>query len=213
MHQQRRAFADSIQAERPVEVAKPGSAADAGALERMVRAAAQDDAAAWDWLVNRLGACVLRAARVQGLTHHDAEDAAQATWARLFRQIHRIHKPESLPAWLMTTARREGLRLRHRGTREQLMGDEPTAEVPVATDFDSALVAAACNDAIARALHGLPERHRALMRALLAEPAPSYAEVSARLGMPIGSIGPIRGLCLTRLRRDEALRELLDPDH
>jgi hypothetical protein len=34
------------------------------------------------------------------------------------------------------------------------------------------------------------------MHALLAEPASSYAEVSVRLGMPIGSIGPIRGQCL-----------------
>ena len=93
------------------------------------------------------------------------------------------------------------------------MGDEPTVEVAVASDLDRALVATACREAVALALHGLPDRHRALMCALLAEPAPSYAEVAARLGIPIGSIGPIRGLCLTRLRRHEALRALLEPEH
>jgi hypothetical protein len=58
------------------------------------------------------------------------------------------------------------------------------------------------------ALRGLPERHRALMHALLAHPTPSYAEVSATLGIPIGSIGPIRGQCLIRLRDHPALRDL-----
>ena len=51
------------------------------------------------------------------------------------------------------------------------------------------------------------------MRALLAEPAPSYAELSARLEIPIGSIGPIRGLCLSRLRQHDGLRELYELDH
>jgi hypothetical protein len=50
------------------------------------------------------------------------------------------------------------------------------------------------------------------MHALIAEPAPSHAEVSARLGIPIGSIGPIRAKCLARLRGHETLRELLDLD-
>ena len=40
------------------------------------------------------------------------------------------------------------------------------------------------------------------MESLLAEPEPSYAEISDRLGIPIGSIGPIRGRCVTRLRRE-----------
>jgi hypothetical protein len=40
------------------------------------------------------------------------------------------------------------------------------------------------------------------MESLLAEPEPSYAEISDQLGIPIGSIGPIRGRCVTRLRRE-----------
>ena len=48
------------------------------------------------------------------------------------------------------------------------------------------------------------------MRAFVTEPEPSYAEVAARLGMPIGSIGPIRARCLARLRKQTALRELLE---
>jgi DNA-directed RNA polymerase specialized sigma24 family protein len=47
------------------------------------------------------------------------------------------------------------------------------------------------------------------MRMLIAEPAPSYAEISAALDIPVGSIGPIRQRCLARLRRNRELVDLL----
>jgi hypothetical protein len=42
------------------------------------------------------------------------------------------------------------------------------------------------------------------MESLLAEPAPSYTDVSRRIGIPIGSIGPTRGRCVKRLRQELA---------
>ena len=38
------------------------------------------------------------------------------------------------------------------------------------------------------------------MRSLFDEQEPSYDEISQLLGIPKGSIGPIRGRCLARLR-------------
>ncbi|WP_448643014.1 hypothetical protein [Geodermatophilus sp. URMC 63] len=38
------------------------------------------------------------------------------------------------------------------------------------------------------------------MELLLASPAISYQEIGARLGMPVGSIGPTRARILARLR-------------
>jgi DNA-directed RNA polymerase specialized sigma24 family protein len=72
------------------------------------------------------------------------------------------------------------------------------------------VLAAMRSGALSQALSDLPERHRDLMLALAAEPPLSYAEISALLGVPIGSIGPIRGRCLERLRSLPALRELLE---
>ncbi len=43
------------------------------------------------------------------------------------------------------------------------------------------------------------------MRMLTADPAPSYAEISRTLEMPLGSIGPIRARALERLREDDGL--------
>ena len=39
----------------------------------------------------------------------------------------------------------------------------------------------------------------------MAETEPSYQEVSAALGMPIGAIGPTRRRCLERLAQDPQL--------
>ena len=59
--------------------------------------------------------------------------------------------------------------------------------------------------ALTRALDHVTERERALLNVLLSEPEPSYAEISAALGMPIGSIGPTRGRAIARLRSDHDL--------
>ena len=46
----------------------------------------------------------------------------------------------------------------------------------------------------------IPERCRRLLRVLMADPPPAYADVAVALDMPIGSIGPTRARCLERLR-------------
>jgi RNA polymerase sigma factor (sigma-70 family) len=177
-------------------------------VARMTRAAAEGDTVAWDWLVGRFHARLVSAARGQGLAHHDAEDAAQATWIRLTGHIGRLRDPGSLTAWLITTAQREGLRIGRRRRRER-----PVDELPIVTsveaDHDRELLAGLRSAALLRALGELPERQRDLMLALASEPAPSYEEISARLGLPIGSIGPTRARCLARLRREPELLELL----
>ena len=47
----------------------------------------------------------------------------------------------------------------------------------------------------------LPERCRTLIRALMADPAPSYEDIAAAFDIPIGSIGPTRARCLEQLKR------------
>ena len=43
---------------------------------------------------------------------------------------------------------------------------------------------------------------------LVSEQEPTYDEIAAALGMPIGSVGPTRGRCLDRLQRRMAVVEL-----
>ena len=55
--------------------------------------------------------------------------------------------------------------------------------------------------AIQWALARLSDQERRLALLLFSEPSPSYLQVSARLSMPLGTIGPTRGRILKKLRR------------
>ena len=48
------------------------------------------------------------------------------------------------------------------------------------------------------------------MELMLSEPPLDYRQVSARTGIPTGSIGPIRGRCCARLGKDPAVRAFRD---
>jgi RNA polymerase sigma factor (sigma-70 family) len=173
-------------------------------LRDTLAAAKARDPFAWSALVERFRSHVLRVARSFGLDSHQADDVAQETWLRLYRNLEGVRDPDALGAWLTTTARRESLRVLRR--REPVTDTEPDDQPAAEIDFDDALVHAQRRDAVGRALGALPQRHRDLMYALMAEPALSYAEISDQLGIPVGSIGPIRGRCLARLQ-DELHRQ------
>ena len=48
-----------------------------------------------------------------------------------------------------------------------------------------------------------------LIALLVADPPAPYAEISARLGIPVGSIGPTRRRCLDKLRQRPAIAALI----
>ena len=56
------------------------------------------------------------------------------------------------------------------------------------------------NEDVRAAVARLPARDQLLLGALMSDCAPNYDIVSERLGIPRGSIGPLRRRALTRLR-------------
>jgi hypothetical protein len=66
--------------------------------------------------------------------------------------------------------------------------------------------------ALHEAFTRLPPGCQRLIAVLMEDPPVPYAQISARLGIPIGSIGPSRRRCLERLRRDPVIAALLDAD-
>jgi RNA polymerase sigma factor (sigma-70 family) len=182
---------------------RAGRAQDAE-LDHLVRAAKTGDAEAWSALVDRYNARLRCVARRHRLGAQDVEDVLQTTWLRLLEHIERVREPGAVGAWLETTARRESLRIVRSGRQEELSDAEHLGEAVAPVD-EQRLVAAERRTALAAAVDRLPGRDRELLGLLCAEPARSYAEISDRLDMPIGSIGPTRARCLDRLRRDPAL--------
>jgi RNA polymerase sigma factor (sigma-70 family) len=180
----------------------------------LLAAAAAGDSSAWNAIVDQYNGLLWSIARGYRMSTADSADAVQTTWLRLVEHLDRIEDPSRLPGWLATTVRRECLRMLRRAKREQPSFDEDG--LPDLADdsepLDSALLVEERDAALWQALQQMPERCRLLIRVLMASPPPSYAEVSAALDMPIGSIGPTRQRCLDRLRRiAEADGALVDP--
>jgi DNA-directed RNA polymerase specialized sigma24 family protein len=55
----------------------------------------------------------------------------------------------------------------------------------------------------------LDPRCQQLLGLLVHDPPIPYAEIGAKLGMPVGSIGPSRARCLDKLRRSPPLAALI----
>jgi DNA-directed RNA polymerase specialized sigma24 family protein len=115
-------------------------------------------------------------------------------------------------AWLQTTARHASVRTAIAARREEPVDQEALVEPPAPAEAGDPLEAAERSAALADALQQLPQRHQKLMQMLLADSAPSYAEISAALDMPIGSIGPTRARCLERLRGAQDLMSVMRED-
>jgi RNA polymerase sigma factor (sigma-70 family) len=179
----------------------------------LVTAAAAGDKAAWQALVERFSGLVWSIARAHRLSRADAADVSQTTWLRLAENIHKLNNPERVGAWLATAARRECLshiRLSARTVPTDdvaLFDDGAARDSP--TEAEVLHAEAEREEALRarqlwRALGRLPDRCQRLLRILMASPPPSYAEVAAALGLPVGGIGPTRARCLQRLREELA---------
>jgi RNA polymerase sigma factor (sigma-70 family) len=168
----------------------------------LVRAAAAGDRAAWDAIVSRYVALLWAVALRHGLSESDAADVVQTTWLRLLEHIDDIRDPARLGSWLATTAQREALRcIAHR--RRHVLNDDAVAfDGPdrLLAPLDEALINREQAAAARTAMDTLPPTWRSLVELLIQDPPPSYEEIGADLGVPIGSIGPTRGRCVRRLR-------------
>jgi RNA polymerase sigma factor (sigma-70 family) len=158
---------------------------------------------AWNAIVDRFTNLLWSVARGHRLSTADAADVVQTTWLRLVEHLHEIREPERLTAWLITTARRESLRVVGLSRREDVGGaDDLAANMPDERDgpIDSGQLLDERDALLWHCFGQLNERCQQILRALMASPPPSYAEVSSALDLPVGSIGPTRGRCLDRLR-------------
>ena len=167
----------------------------------LVVAASHGDRSAWERLVDAYVGLIWAITRSYRLSDGDAQDVSQTTWLRLVENIDRLSDPARVGAWLATTARRECLRVLRHARRQVLLAEweEMDDFDPGGVEVDTALLRAEQDDAVRVALEQLPARCQALLGLLMLDPPPSYDEVSAALGMPIGSIGPTRGRCLHKL--------------
>lgn len=170
--------------------------------------------AAWSTLVRRYQRLVYTVPRRAGLAAEAAADVFQATFARLFEHLPRIEDTSRVRAWLVTTARRETLRVLELQARVVDLAIAPTGEednpdgvdafdqLPATEPLPEALLADLQDlDRLRSAVDRLEPRQRQFVELLFLQDEPlPYAEIAARLGIAEGSIGPTRARVLAKLR-------------
>ena len=137
-------------------------------------------------------------------------------WLHLVDHLDDLRDPAAMPGWLATTTRRQCIRTRRSAARlPQATGPLIDPDNMADTDAmlaEDELIVAERHAALRQAVSDLPHGCRELITLLTVDPPLSYAEISARLGIPIGSIGPSRSRCLDRLRRHPAIAVLMEAD-
>jgi RNA polymerase sigma factor (sigma-70 family) len=179
----------------------------------LVTRARNGDKQAWDALVERYTPLIWSICRRYRLGGADAEDVGQAVWLHLVEHLDNLRDPAALPGWLTTTTRRECCRvLRATGKLPadgQVLENMPDEQTATA---EHELLVAERNTALREAFARLPLSFQRLLALLIADPPVPYTEISARLGIPVGSIGPNRRRYLDRLRHDPAIARLINAE-
>jgi RNA polymerase sigma factor (sigma-70 family) len=194
---------------------RDGWVRDDPAVTGLVTRARSGDKRAWDLLVERYSPLIWSICRRHRLDSADAEDVGQTVWLKLVEQLDGVRDPAALPGWLATTTRRECLRALSpaRGTHaaEYVPDLENVPDAQTWTPEDDMLVVER-HAALHEAFMALPPDARRLIVLLIEDPPVPYAQISARLGIPVGSIGPNRSRCLDKLRRHPAIAALISAD-
>jgi RNA polymerase sigma factor (sigma-70 family) len=190
-------------------------ARDDQAVTDLVACARRGSGPAWNALIELYAPLISSICRRHRLDRVDAEDVSQSVWLCLVAQLDKIREPAALPGWLATTTRRECVRMvrTEHGPHAVICAlDEENLPDPRAEVAEQELLAAERQAALREAITHLPPACQQLVAELTMDPPPPYAEVSARLGIPVGSIGPTRSRCLDRMRRYPAIAALIDAD-
>ena len=179
---------------------------DASDKADLIRRAADGDEAAWIEIVHEYSGLLHAVVRGCRLSPAQAQDAVQATWLRLLEHLGDVRNPACLPGWLRTTAFRVALEIIKESRREAPLehyqeGTPATCVLSAETDRPEAAVLRHDRERLLRAvLTTLSPREQRLLQLLVSPAQPSYEQIGAELGMPVGSIGPTRGRLLRRLR-------------
>jgi RNA polymerase sigma factor (sigma-70 family) len=165
---------------------------------------------AWQEIIRRYSPLVSSVCRRYGVVGADADDVGGTVWLRLVVNLVRIREPEALPGWLSTTVRHECLTLLRNRHRE-IPNDQQIID-RVEPAADESLLTRERRAVVRHAVTLLPRRDQELLSMLFSDPPMSYADISRRLGIAVGAIGPTRQRCLARLRRIDAIEALLGDD-
>ncbi|MGH3905481.1 MAG: RNA polymerase sigma factor [Pseudonocardiaceae bacterium] len=168
--------------------------------------------ASWREIVDRFDDHLRCVARARGLDGATAADVVQQTWLAAVANVDALREAQALAGWLHRILYRECLRTFRLRCRETphidetdltdyprngrtVMCSEPRSPEEEALRVEQRML-------VQMARRRLSRRDQDLLALLMADPPLPYTEISRRLGVPMGSIGPTRARCFARLRRE-----------
>jgi len=172
------------------------------------------NARSWAELVRRYQSLVYAVCTRSGLSLADAGDCFQQTWMLLYQNRRKLHDPSRLSAWLVTTAKREALRLRRLAEKSavelngsivdnpaQISGHSSALTSPDPLP-DEKLEELERQAQLEIALRELDTRcQKVLEEFFFAPEEKTYREIARSLGVAANTLGPLRRRCLERLKR------------
>ena len=172
---------------------------------RLVARCTAGEARAWEALVRRHERLVYAIGRSFRLNDEDLADVFQDVFAALLKGMPRLREGRALVRWLASTTERIARTVALRRRREAARTDHEDGAIDRLEDerepIGSEVEHAEREHQVRLALGAVSERCKRLLEALYYEdPTPSYGDLSQRLGMPVGSLGPTRARCIERLR-------------
>lgn len=192
-----------------MRASRPGLAVrDDPVVVALVTRACGGDSAAWEEIVERYAPLVWSICARFSLSKQDGQDVAQNVWMLLVEHLGELRQPAALPGWLAKTTHRECLRVVTTARKTERLGtglDDSEQFVDPTIIIDEEILMAEQSAALRAAFAELPPRCQQLLGMLTSDPPYSYLEISAKLQIAVGSIGPQRARCLERMRKSGAL--------
>ncbi len=166
----------------------------------LIHRAADGDQAAWEEIVRRYARLIISVTRSFRFEPEEVRDVSQVVWLRLVEKLGTLREPDAIAGWIAVTTRNECIRrqrLRRRPAVEHRLLDLSERErSPEDSTIDSLE-----RTHVRTCFHQLDERCQQLLALLTADVEGGYAAISELISAPIGSIGPTRARCLSRLRQ------------
>jgi RNA polymerase sigma-70 factor (ECF subfamily) len=177
----------------------------------LVEAARRGDAASLGLLLERYRAPLYGVA-LRMLGHgQEAQDAVHDTFLVALRKLDQVRDPAAVGGWLHSILRNV-CRMRMRAAQaEVLLAELPPERKPVETSVEESIDHLALRDWVWTALARLPEALRITAMLRYFGSYPSYEELSATLGVPVGTIRS--RLNQVKLKLAEALLETAGLEH
>jgi RNA polymerase sigma factor (sigma-70 family) len=170
--------------------------------EQLIHRCLDGDQQAWAALIDRYKKLIYSIPMKLGM-HQDAGDIFQAVCVSWLANLSQLRQERALPKWLIQTAYHECLR--HQRAAGRTVGlDSSEVETPVDAKplAENVVIESEEEQTLRAAVAQMPERCIHLIRMLFFEtPTRPYNEIAQELGLATGSVGFIRGRCLSRLRK------------